>query len=72
MEPLPSVCDTQLILTFPKAKLTGVVTNFIQQPLPDGSSTGAGFSGQSGALGQGQRAATGLNLCMSLSTVLLE
>ncbi|KAL3494429.1 POT family-domain-containing protein [Aspergillus germanicus] len=41
---------------------TAVFTNFIQQPLPDDSSTGAGFSGQSGALGQGQRAATGLNL----------
>ncbi|KAL4917528.1 POT family-domain-containing protein [Aspergillus aurantiobrunneus] len=38
-----------------------VFTNFIQQPLPPGSSTGAGFSGQSGALGHGQRAATGLN-----------
>lgn len=36
------------------------VVNFIQQPLPEGSSTGAGFSGQSGALGMGQRASTGL------------
>ncbi|KAL2865375.1 putative MFS peptide transporter [Aspergillus lucknowensis] len=40
---------------------TVVFTNFIQQPLPPGSSTGAGYSGQSGALGQGQRASTGLN-----------
>ncbi|KAL4782031.1 POT family-domain-containing protein [Aspergillus varians] len=40
---------------------TTVFTNFIQQPLPDGSTTGAGLSGQSGALGFGQRAATGLN-----------
>ena len=40
---------------------TAVFTNFIQQPLPDGSSTGAGHSGQSGALGMGQRAAFGLN-----------
>ncbi|KAL2813653.1 POT family-domain-containing protein [Aspergillus granulosus] len=44
---------------------TAVFTNFIQQPLPEGSSTGAGFSGQSGALGQGQRAATGLNLFLT-------
>ncbi|EEB91806.1 hypothetical protein MPER_09779, partial [Moniliophthora perniciosa FA553] len=36
-------------------------TNFIQQPLPEGSHTGAGFTdGQSGALGLGQRASTGL------------
>ncbi|RMZ83202.1 hypothetical protein DV738_g1307, partial [Chaetothyriales sp. CBS 135597] len=39
---------------------TVVYVNFIQQPLPEGSSTGAGFSGQSGALGMGQRASTGL------------
>jgi POT family proton-dependent oligopeptide transporter len=38
-----------------------VFTNFIQQPLPKGSHTGAGFAhGQSGALGLGQRASTGL------------
>ncbi|TFK37848.1 POT family-domain-containing protein [Crucibulum laeve] len=38
-----------------------VFTNFIQQPLPKGSHTGAGFLlGQSGALGLGQRASTGL------------
>ncbi|KAF5347650.1 hypothetical protein D9757_013364 [Collybiopsis confluens] len=38
-----------------------VFTNFIQQPLPPGSTTGAGFAkGQSGALGLGQRASTGL------------
>ncbi|TFK71960.1 peptide transporter PTR2A [Pluteus cervinus] len=38
-----------------------VFTNFIQQPLPPGSRTGAGFAdGQSGALGLGQRASTGL------------
>lgn len=37
-----------------------IVVNFIQQPLPEGSSTGAGFDGQSGALGMGQRASTGL------------
>ncbi|KAF9456664.1 POT family-domain-containing protein [Collybia nuda] len=40
---------------------TVVYTNFIQQPLPEGSRTGAGFTdGQSGALGLGQRASTGL------------
>ncbi|BFZ60054.1 hypothetical protein YB2330_001076 [Saitoella coloradoensis] len=39
---------------------TVVFTNFIQQPLPAGSSTGAGYDGQSGALGMGQRASTGL------------
>lgn len=38
-----------------------VFTNFIQQPLPDGSHTGAGGpDGQSGALGRGQQTATGL------------
>ncbi|KAF8872957.1 peptide transporter PTR2A [Infundibulicybe gibba] len=38
-----------------------VFTNFIQQPLPDGSHTGAGgMDGQSGALGMGQRASTGI------------
>ncbi|KAJ7859794.1 PTR2-domain-containing protein [Mycena olivaceomarginata] len=38
-----------------------VFTNFIQQPLPLGSHTGAGFTkGVSGALGMGQRASTGL------------
>ncbi|KAF8635262.1 hypothetical protein AX15_000485 [Amanita polypyramis BW_CC] len=38
-----------------------VFTNFIQQPLPLGSHTGAGGKdGQSGALGLGQQASTGL------------
>ncbi|KAJ7738242.1 POT family-domain-containing protein [Mycena maculata] len=39
-----------------------VFTNFIQQPLPAGSHTGAGGpgSGQSGALGKGQQTSTGL------------
>jgi POT family proton-dependent oligopeptide transporter len=37
-------------------------TNFIQQPLPPGSRTGAGgANGQSGALNMGQQASTGLN-----------
>ncbi|KDQ52243.1 hypothetical protein JAAARDRAFT_162976 [Jaapia argillacea MUCL 33604] len=40
---------------------TVVFTNFIQQPLPPGSHTGAGLAnGQSGALDMGQRASTGL------------
>lgn len=39
---------------------TVVFTNFIQQGLPQGSRTGAGFSGQSGALGMGQQASTGI------------
>lgn len=40
---------------------TVVFTNFIQQPLPQGSKTGAGFAnGQSGALNMGQRASTGI------------
>ena len=37
------------------------VTNFLQQPLPEGSTTGSSHAGQtSGALGMGQRASTGL------------
>jgi POT family proton-dependent oligopeptide transporter len=39
---------------------TAVFVNFIQQPLPEGSITGAGFEGQSGAFDMGQRASTGL------------
>ena len=37
-------------------------TNYIQQPLPDGSRTGATYDpdGQPGALGMGQRASTGI------------
>lgn len=41
-----------------------IVVNFIQRPLPDGSTTGAGYDGSvPGALGMGQRASTGLTLC---------
>ncbi|KAI1131430.1 POT family protein [Nemania abortiva] len=40
---------------------TAVFVNFIQQSLPEGSTTGAaGTFGQPGALGQGQQASTGL------------
>ncbi|KAF2144555.1 uncharacterized protein K452DRAFT_266481 [Aplosporella prunicola CBS 121167] len=35
-------------------------TNYIQQDMPAGSRTGAGMDGQSGALGMGQQASTGL------------
>jgi POT family proton-dependent oligopeptide transporter len=42
---------------------TVVYVNYIQQPLPEGSRTGAGGAdGQSGALGMGQQASTGLTL----------
>lgn len=34
--------------------------NFLQQPLPRGSPSGAGQAGQSGALGMGQRVSTGI------------
>ncbi|EEB88268.1 hypothetical protein MPER_13988, partial [Moniliophthora perniciosa FA553] len=41
---------------------TVVFVNFIQQPLPPGSRTGAGgIEYRSGALGQDQRTSTGLN-----------
>ncbi|KAJ0107432.1 hypothetical protein J7T55_009397 [Diaporthe amygdali] len=40
---------------------TAVFTNFIQWPLPEGSTTGANYgTGQAGAMGFGQRASTGL------------
>ncbi|KAI2631326.1 PTR2-domain-containing protein [Hypomontagnella submonticulosa] len=42
---------------------TAVFVNFISQPLPEGSTTGAGGTdGQAGALDQGQQASTGLVL----------
>lgn len=41
-----------------------IVVNFIQRPLPDGSTTGAGYDASvPGALGMRQRASTGLTLC---------
>ncbi|KKK13937.1 hypothetical protein P175DRAFT_0453555 [Aspergillus ochraceoroseus IBT 24754] len=57
-----TVAFVELCERFSYYGTTAVFTNFIQQPLPDHSSAGAGFSGQSGALGQGQRASTGLQL----------
>jgi POT family proton-dependent oligopeptide transporter len=45
-------------------QLTSVVVNFIQRPLPEGSTTGAGYDHSvPGALGMGQQASTGLTLC---------
>lgn len=49
-----------IILSPRLTRLTFPVVNFIQRPLPEGSNTGAGFEGQSGALGMGQQASTGL------------
>lgn len=43
--------------------MTCLVVNFIQQPLPAGSVTGAGGTAQAGALGKGQQASTGLTTC---------
>lgn len=47
---------------------TAVFVNFIQQPLPEGSDTGAGFDGQSGALGMGQRARSACSACILLAS----
>lgn len=47
---------------------TVVYVNFIQQDMPLGSNTGAGFGGQSGALGMGQRASFGLTTCKFAET----
>lgn len=49
-----------------------LVVNFIQQSLPEGSTTGAaGTTTQPGALGQGQQASTGLTTCKYLFSRLL-
>lgn len=53
----------ELVERFSYYGTTVVFTNFIQQPLPHDSSTGAGGrDGQAGALGKGQRASTGNSL----------
>jgi len=57
-----TVAFVELCERFSYYGTTVVFVNFIQQPLPEGSSTGAGYSGQSGALGMGQRASTGLKM----------
>ncbi|OAG34492.1 hypothetical protein AYO21_11358 [Fonsecaea monophora] len=58
--PAFTVAFVELCERFSYYGTTVVFVNFIQQPLPEGSTTGAGHSGQSGALGMGQRASTGL------------
>lgn len=66
--PLPWIAFTvafvELCERFAYYGTTAVMVNFIQQPLPDGSTTGNDPrpDGQPGALGQGQRASTGLVL----------
>ncbi|ERF72052.1 hypothetical protein EPUS_04970 [Endocarpon pusillum Z07020] len=56
-----TVAFVELCERFSYYGTTVVFTNFIQQPLPEGSRTGAaGTDGQAGALGMGQRASTGL------------
>ena len=60
-----TVAFVELCERFSYYGTTVVFVNFIQKPLPQGSDTGAGFEGQSGALGMGQRASTGLTTCES-------
>ncbi|EHA18067.1 hypothetical protein CBS63078_3619 [Aspergillus niger] len=55
-----TVAFVELCERFSYYGTTAVYVNFIQQPLPAGSTTGAGYSGQSGALGQGERTSTAL------------
>lgn len=55
-----TVAFVELCERFSYYGTTVVFVNFIQQPLPRGSPTGAGFDGQSGALGLGQQASFGL------------
>ncbi|KAG5655920.1 hypothetical protein KAF25_000840 [Fusarium avenaceum] len=54
-----SIAFIELCERFSYYGCTVVFTNFIQQPLPDGSTTGADDN-QPGALGMGQRASTGI------------
>ena len=64
MEQLLFVWHPAFLVCLGGADRCVAVVNFIQQDLPPGSRTGAGFSGQSGALGMGQRASTGLTTCI--------
>ncbi|KAI1982380.1 hypothetical protein LOZ53_000087 [Ophidiomyces ophidiicola] len=58
-----SVAFVELCERFSYYGTTVVFTNFIQRPLPPGSTTGAGGTHRTpGALGLGQRASTGLTL----------
>lgn len=68
---LPFVCYTIAFIEFcERLSFCGILTvfvNYIQQPLPEGSMTGAGGSDdQSGALGLGQKTATALVSCRYL------
>ena len=69
------VAFIELVERFSYYGTTVVFTNFIQQPLPEGSRTGAGGrDGQSGALGKGQQASTGksrpeANISLSLTRI---
>ena len=59
-----SVAFVELCERFSYYGSIAVLVNFVQQPLPEGSTTGAAFAigqEQSGALGLGQRASTGLS-----------
>ena len=61
----PVIAFVELVERFSYYGTTVVFTNFIQQPLPAGSHTGAGGkNGQSGALDKGQRASTGNSTLM--------
>ncbi|KAF7360967.1 putative peptide transporter ptr2 [Mycena sanguinolenta] len=56
-----SIAIVELAVRFSYYGASVVFTNFIQYPLPVGSHTGAGLlNGQSGALGRGQHASTGI------------
>ncbi|EEP79081.1 conserved hypothetical protein [Uncinocarpus reesii 1704] len=58
-----SIAFVELCERFSYYGTINVFTNFIQRPLPEGSTTGAGGTDRiSGALGLGQRASTGLTL----------
>lgn len=67
-------CSLYVFLIFTEIhELIGLVVNFIQRPLPEGSTTGAGYDHSNpGALGMGQQASTGLTLCEFPGQVILE
>jgi len=57
----PCISPPDALLTLIVLGLSGPFQNYLQNPLPTGSSTGAPFNGgPAGALNQGQTAATGL------------
>jgi POT family proton-dependent oligopeptide transporter len=58
-----TVAFVELCERFSYYGTTAVFVNFIQRPLPEGSTTGAGYDHSNpGALGMGQQASTGLTL----------